>query len=155
MAKEIDYSALIDQHLREVVRDVLRQVAKNGGFADEHHAYISFRTDYPGVDISADLRGQYQNEMTIVMQHQFWDLQIEDARFHVTLSFRGIRERLSVPFAALTSFTDPAAKFGLQFTTEVPKVEADPEPQPAAEEEDDGHSKVITLDSFRKRSIRD
>src|SRR4051812_12277239 len=112
----LNYPALIDHAMRGVVREVLRRVSITG-LPGEHHFFISFSTNYPGVKISDQLKGKYPKEITIVLQHQFWDFRIEDHQFHVTLSFNGVPEKLTVPFAALTAFADPSIKFGLQFQT--------------------------------------
>jgi hypothetical protein len=85
------------------------------GLPGNHHFYITFRTDHPGVDISDALRGQYPNDMTVVLQHQYWGLEVNDDHFVVNLSFSNMPERLQVPYAALMSFVDPSVKFGLQF----------------------------------------
>ena len=111
----IDYPQLIDTAMRSVVREVLRDASKNG-LPGEHHFFISFKTEFSGVSISEQLKKRYPEEMTIVLQHQFWDFKVEDNRFQVTLSFGGVPEKLVIPYAALTAFADPSVKFGLQFT---------------------------------------
>lgn len=110
----IRYDLLAQDALRSVVRRVLSDAAKNG-LPGEHHFYISFDTRHPGVRISNRLRGQYPEEMTIVLQHQFWDLTVADLGFDVGLSFNGITERLHVPYEAIKGFYDPSVQFGLQF----------------------------------------
>ncbi|QRG06511.1 Stringent starvation protein B [Xanthobacter dioxanivorans] len=110
----IRYDLLAQEALRSVVRRVLMDVAR-GGLPGEHHFYISFDTHAPGVRISPRMLEKYPEEMTIVLQHQFWDLIVSDASFEVGLSFGGIPERLVVPFSALKGFFDPSVKFGLQF----------------------------------------
>jgi uncharacterized protein len=112
----IDFPGLIDHAMRDVVRKALETVAKTG-LPGEHHFFISFRTDFPGVEISDTLLDKHPHEMTIVLQHQFWDLKVEADKFSITLSFNNIPEKLVVPFQALSAFADPSVKFGLQFHT--------------------------------------
>jgi len=112
----IRYDVLAQQALRGVVRTVLADVAKNG-LPGEHHFKITFTTTAPGVRLSERLRAQYPQAMTIILQHQFWDLAIGDDAFEVGLSFGGVPERLAVPFEAITAFYDPAVQFGFQFET--------------------------------------
>jgi hypothetical protein len=112
----IRYDLLAQDALRGVVRSVLVDTAKNG-LPGEHHFYISFDTNADGVRMSARLREQYPQEMTIILQHQFWDLAVTDDHFEVGLSFNGVPERLMVPFEAIKSFFDPSVQFGLQFET--------------------------------------
>jgi uncharacterized protein len=112
----IRYDLLAQEALRGVVRRVLSDVARKG-MAGEHHFFITFSTPEPGVKLSARMRDQYPEEMTIVLQHQFWDLKVTDDHFEVGLSFGGIPETLVIPFAAIKSFFDPSVQFGLQFET--------------------------------------
>ena len=108
------YDAMVEQALRGVVRRALTYAAERG-LPGDHHFYVSFRTNDPGVDIPAQLRNRYPNEMTIVLQHQFWGLDVGEEVFGVTLSFSDVPERLTIPFAAITAFADPSVRFGLQF----------------------------------------
>ncbi|MBV8745553.1 MAG: hypothetical protein JO134_10985 [Xanthobacteraceae bacterium] len=110
----IRYDLLTQEAMRGVVRRVLKDAAVKG-LAGEHHFFISFATRSPGVKLSPRLQAQYAEEMTIVLQHQFWDLNVTDDAFEVGLSFNGIPERLTVPFAAIKGFFDPSVNFGLQF----------------------------------------
>lgn len=110
----IDYEGLAQEAMRGVVRTVLARTAKSGLDGD-HHFYISFDTEAPGVTLSKRLKEKYPREMTIVLQHRFWDLAVTDERFEVKLTFDGIPERLVVPFAAIKVFFDPSVRFGLQF----------------------------------------
>src|SRR4051812_42444863 len=110
----IRYDQLTQQALRAVVRRVLSDVAKTG-LPGEHHFYVTFDTRAPGVKLSARMREQYPEEMTIVLQHQFWDLAVSDAHFEVALSFNGVSEKLVVLFEAIKGFFDPSVQFGLQF----------------------------------------
>lgn len=111
---QIRYDLLTQQALRNMVRDLLADVARKG-LPGEHHFFISFDTLAEGVKLSQRMRAQYPQEMTIVLQHQFWDLAVFDDRFEVGLSFNGIPERLSIPFNAVKGFFDPSVQFGLQF----------------------------------------
>lgn len=110
----IDYEALAQEAMRNVVRSVLTEAAAKG-LPGDHHFYISFDTLAPGVILSKRLREKYAEEMTIVLQHRFWDLIVTDARFEVKLTFDGIPERLVVPFKAIRVFFDPSVRYGLQF----------------------------------------
>jgi hypothetical protein len=126
----IRYDLLVQDALRSVVRNVLTDVGKNG-LPGDHHFYISFKTGAPGVRISNRLREQYPDEMTIVMQHQFWDLGITEHTFEVGLSFGGVPERLLVPFDSIVGFFDPSVQFGLKFEVQEPEAAV-------AENENDG-----------------
>lgn len=110
----IRYDLLVQDALRGVVRKVLTDAARDG-LAGEHHFYVSFRTEAPGVRMSQRLREKYPQDMTIVLQHQFWDLGVTEHAFEVGLSFSGVPERLLVPFDALSGFFDPSVQFGLKF----------------------------------------
>ena len=110
----IRYDILAQDALRGLVRKVLMDAAKNG-LPGEHHFYISFDTRADGVRLSPRMRAQYPEEMTVVLQHQFWDLEVTESGFEVGVSFGGIPERLAVPFAAVKGFFDPSVQFGLQF----------------------------------------
>jgi hypothetical protein len=110
----IRYDILTQDALRGVVRTVLEDAARNG-LPGEHHFYISFDPRADGVKLSQRMRAQYPEEMTIVLQHQFWDLQVTEDRFEVGLAFGGMSERVVVPFAAIKGFFDPSAQFGVQF----------------------------------------
>ena len=148
------YDQLAQHALRGVVREALRRVEKSG-LPGEHHFYIAFNTQYPGVDIGARMSQRYPREMTIVLQHQYENLIVKDDRFEVQLSFDNIPERLVIPFNAVKGFLDPSVQFGLQF--EVVAVEpaegdekpAGPKAEPEAEDPD--KPKVVSLDSFRKK----
>lgn len=160
------YDRLIEDALRGVVRQVLTDAAEDG-LPGNHHFYITFKTGHSGVDISDRLHAQYPEEMTIVIQHQYWGLEVEDALFRVTLSFNRIQERLEIPFAAVTAFADPSVQFGLQFQpTEdgMPAVAPLAAPEKAgdgktgapaeseeAAEKSDERGQVVALDAFRKK----
>ena len=116
MAKDIiRYDLLVQDAMRGVMRKVLSDAAENGYLPGDHHFTISFRTDAPGVTISRRLAEQWPRELTIILQHQYSNLEVDDEGFGVTLSFRSIPEHLYVPFAAVTGFFDPAVEFGLRF----------------------------------------
>ncbi|HEY8160971.1 SspB family protein [Methylocystis sp.] len=125
----IRYDLLVQDAMRSVVRKVLGDVAASGYLPGDHHFTISFRTDAPGVKISRRLAEQWPQELTIILQHQFSNLEVDDEGFGVTLSFRSIPENLYVPFASITGFFDPSVEFGLRF--EAADMEEDEE-----EEED-------------------
>jgi hypothetical protein len=112
----IRYDILAQDALRGLVRHVLADAAKEG-LPGDHHFFVTFNTKAPGVRLSPRLIEQYPEEMTVVLQHQFWDLKVTDEAFEVGLSFSGVAERLYVPFAAIKSFVDPSVKFALQFET--------------------------------------
>jgi uncharacterized protein len=131
-ADHIRYDVLVQEALRGMVRSVLEDVASTKSLPGDHHFFITFDTTAEGVRLSARLRAQYPEEMTIVMQHQFWDLKVADDAFEVGLSFGGVAERLRVPLAAITAFADPSVKFTLQFETlgsETDEAEADEVPK--------------------------
>ena len=169
------YDLMVERALRAVVRDALN-VAADEGLPGDHHFYITFRTDSPGVEISEALRTRYPEEMTIVVQHQFWDLAVADDYFAVTLSFSGRPERLVVPYESISAFADPAVRFGLQFDSlfspsddegeeeedaadllapdELQDLKQDGAPEETAkgpEKKKSDDNKVVTLDSFRKK----
>ncbi len=126
----IRYDLLVQDALKGVVRKILIDTARDGLVGD-HHFYVSFRTDFPGVRLSNRLRERYPQEITIVLQHQFWDLGITEHAFEVGLSFAGVPERLLVPFEALTGFFDPSVEFGLKFEIKGEEEEAPAEAAPA------------------------
>ncbi|MCS6878517.1 MAG: ClpXP protease specificity-enhancing factor SspB [Geminicoccaceae bacterium] len=156
----IDYGRLVEQALRTVVRDVLRRLATEG-LPPPHHFYITFRTSDPGVEMPEYLRERYPNEMTVVLQYQYWDLEVDDHGLSVTLSFNDVPHRLRIPFHAIKVFADPGAEFGLQFTLEpeiVPLASSERKPQtPAKKDEEEprgppkGGAEIVALDRFRKK----
>lgn len=154
------YDKLVELALRGVVRDVLAQVARTG-LPGAHHFYVTFRTKLPGVQLSPAILARHPDEMTIVLQHQFWDLEVTEDFFSVTLSFSGVSERLVIPFVAVVGFADPSVQFGLQFEIEdlgedededLEEAPAEPEAQaePSRDVPPEG-AKVIALDAFRKK----
>lgn len=157
-----DYENLVQESLRNVIKETLIEVSKNG-LPGKHHFYISFKTDYPGVDLPDYLRDEYPEDITIVLQYEFWDLEVNDKAFSVTLCFNDVHERLNIPFGAVVSFVDPSVKFGLQFTpaeyeAQAELVELDYQKKPSKNSIDpmlkseagDG-SNIITLDAFRRK----
>ncbi|GIL01023.1 MAG: hypothetical protein BroJett030_09220 [Alphaproteobacteria bacterium] len=172
----IRYDILAQEALRGVIRKVLDEVAR-AGLPGDHHFFITFLTTHPGVRLSKRMRERYPEEMTIVIQHTFWNLEVTDTAFEIDLSFDDIRERLRIPFAAVRGFFDPSVKFGLQFDiaaeparpTEAPAPKPDKRPPAAsvpavkpqarpivvkeapgkAGDKDGAH--VVSLDSFRKK----
>jgi hypothetical protein len=162
----IGYRALTDSALRGVVREALKRAEKQG-LIGAHHFRLTFKTHFPGVEIPAFLTEQYPDEMTIILQHQYWGLKVKENHFEVTLTFRKIPAALAIPFAALTAFVDPGVQFGLQFQSESDEeVRAGsvtttlPVPEeaeiPAAEsgtpvEKPAVPGEVVSLDSFRKK----
>ncbi len=151
----LNYAKLIDEAMHYVVRRSLELVSENG-LIDDHHFFITFETQHSGVMIAPELQEKYPNEMTIVVQHQFWDLEIEHDRFSIVLSFDNVQQNLTVPFSSLISFADPSVKFGLQFHRESFDEEDEIEANFKEDLEDfkrkEGNSdNVVTLDNFRKK----
>ena len=171
----IGFAQMVEDALRGVVREALRKVVREG-LPGDHHFYITCRTTDPGVELPIYLRERFPEQITLVLQHQFWDLTVEDDFFAVNLSFSGKSERLRVPFRAVTGFVDPSIDFGLQFkpvAVDVADEEqsaapvAVPTPLPApkagkakdkrkkdepkdAETKDSDGPKVVKLDTFRR-----
>ncbi|HEX7966849.1 MAG TPA: ClpXP protease specificity-enhancing factor SspB [Stellaceae bacterium] len=141
---------MVESALRGVVREALARAAANG-LPGAHHFYITFRTRSPGIRIPDYLATQYPDEMTIVLEHQFWDLEVTEPCFAVTLSFQNRPERLVIPFESITAFADPAVKFGLQFQAAPAEAEAAPVPAEAKPEKADKPGEVVALDTFRKK----
>jgi uncharacterized protein len=153
------YDQLAQNALRGVVREALRRAQKSG-LPGEHHFYIAFNTTFPGVEISERIATRYPREMTIVLQHQFWNLTITEEMFSVELSFDNIPEKLVIPFAAIKGFLDPSVQFGLQFEVvpaEAPKRENKPDTDLSANAAEPAvasggaEKKVVSLDAFRKK----
>jgi hypothetical protein len=115
----IDYQRFIEDALRDAVRRLLAEVAEHG-LPGEHYLYIGFETSHPGVVMPRSLRDLYPGEMTMILQHQYWNLQVDAGSFAVELSFSGSRQRLSIPFAAMTTFADPSAELALRFRPPAP-----------------------------------
>jgi hypothetical protein len=163
MAKDfIGYQALTDQALRGVVRDALRRIEKSG-LIGAHHFYLTFKTHHEGVEIPEFLKEQYPDEMTIIIQHQYWALKVKDDYFEVTLTFKKMPAPLHIPFSALTAFFDPGVQFGLQFRSEgeakqpapvmvpAPAQDVAETPEPTPPPKPPAPGEVVSLDSFRKK----
>ena len=150
----IPYDEIVQEALRDVVGRVLREVAQSGGLPGGHHFYITFKTRMPGVSIPKHLVERFPDEMTIVIQHRFWDLKVADQEFSVGLSFGGVPSTLVVPFAAVTDFVDPAVDFSLKFQANAPgEHEEHDEAEndvPAAAPVEDG-SNVVNVDFTKKK----
>ena len=152
---EMQYERLAQDALRGVIRSALERAAGPGGIPGAHHFYITFKTRAAGVSVPPDVIAKYPDEMTVVLQHQYWDLAVEHDLFSVMLKFGGMPKVLTVPYSAVTRFYDPSVQFLLQF--EAPEPVADPvvelpspkRSEPAASGED--APKVVSLDQFRKK----
>ncbi|VVT08316.1 conserved hypothetical protein [Sphingomonas sp. EC-HK361] len=150
----IPYDEIVQEALRAVVGRVLGTVAESGGLPGEHHFYITFKTQAAGVDIPQRLIERFPDEMTIVMQNRYWDLEVDDRKFSVGLSFNQVPSKLVIPYSAITGFHDPAVNFELRFQAQ---VEDGPEPhdeatndEPTAVPVEDG-SNVVSVDFKRKK----
>ncbi|WP_267395042.1 MULTISPECIES: ClpXP protease specificity-enhancing factor SspB [unclassified Sphingomonas] len=152
----IPYDEIVQEALRAVVGRVLDTVAESGGLPGEHHFYITFKTQAPGVDIPKRLIERFPDEMTIVLQNRYWDLTVDERKFSVGLSFNQVPSKLVIPYSAITGFHDPAVNFELRFqATEGP----DDGPEPHDEAENDGPtvtpvedgSNVVSVDFKRKK----
>lgn len=162
----IPYDEIVQEALRAVVGRVLRQIEQSGAMLPgAHHFYITFKTRAPGVSVPPHLRERFPDEMTIVLQNKFWDLKVGDDGFSVGLSFNQIPAKLTVPYAAITAFVDPAVDFGLQFQAlaggtdpepheeagnDSPGSEGEQGDRPGVERSDDGNN-VVTVDFGRKK----
>jgi len=161
----IGYQGLLDAALRGVVRDALRRIEKQG-LIGAHHFYLTFKTHFPGVELPSFLKEQYPDEMTIILQHQFWGLKVKEDQFEVALTFRKLPATLVIPYQALTKFFDPGVPFGLEFkgletdakAAPAPVAEPADKPEEPAEEAAEkpaekpaGEAEVVSLDSFRKK----
>jgi len=164
----IRYDILAQDALRGVIRKVLAEVAATGSLPGEHHFFITFLTGAPGVRISQHLKSKYAEQMTIVIQHQFWDMKVNDTQFEIGLSFSDTPEKLVIPFNAIRGFYDPSVNFELEFDVAVVEdeqtdaeitawpasAEADADkktPELPAPDGDKPGASVVSLDSFRKK----
>ena len=154
----IPYDEIVQDALRAVVGRVLGEVEATGTLLGDHHFYITFKTAMPGVSIPRHLSERFPDEMTIVIQHRFWDLKVEDDGFTVGLSFGGVPSTLVVPFSAVTQFHDPAVEFSLTFqanSAAEPIAEEEPENDEPGDEADleqaDDGSNVVSVDFTRKK----
>ena len=150
----IPYDEIVQEALREVVGRVLHEIEKTGGLPGGHHFYITFNTRVPGVEIPRHLAERFPEEMTIVIQHRFWDLKVEDDQFSVGLSFGGVPSTLVIPFGAVTDFVDPAVDFSLKFQANGAPEGHDDHDEPGndlpLEPVEDG-SNVVSVDFTRKK----
>jgi hypothetical protein len=152
------YDKMVETALRGVVRQAVEEVM-DSGLPGDHHFYITFLTDYPGVNIPDYLRDRYPGEMTIVLQYQFYDLTVDNEKMGVTLSFNNVPERLEIPLASISIFADPSVNFALQFQPlgENNDDDFDPDGPPFDDEdeqegdEDEKTGEVVSLDQFRKK----
>lgn len=176
----IDYPKLVEHALRHVVHDTLVLVAEHG-LPGRHNIYITFLTDHPGVGLAEELKARYPTEMTIVLQHEFWGLEVGDDGFGVTLSFNNVSQHIQIPYEAITVFADPSVEFGLQFnitavgrsdedadpaddedvdegsdndvaTMPQSEIGNDAKPRKNIDAKDGDGAEVVTLDQFRKKS---
>lgn len=154
---EMHYEQLAQDALRGVIRSALERAALPEGIPGAHHFYVTFKTRAPGVSVPPDILAKYPDEMTVVLQHQYWDLKVEPTKFSVMLKFGGMPKVLAMPYTAVTRFYDPSVQFLLQFEapTAVEEIAdevtaADP-PRTAPEDGGDDGPKVVSLDQFRKK----
>ena len=148
LLSEINYDELINNHLLGVVRDALK-IAELQGLPGENHFYITFRTNFSGVEIPNMLKVQYPENMTIVLQHQFSDLHVDDEKFSVVLTFGGVPSRLIIPFASISYFADPYARFALSFSA--PLNNNSSAVKSENKKVSGGTADVVSIDSFRKK----
>lgn len=149
MARSIDYGTLMHRAMRGLIRSVLQDVADHG-LPGAHHFFITFDTTHPGVAIAQWLRDRYPEEMTIVLQHWFADLDVTETGFSITLSFGNQPEPLVIPFDAVRTFVDPSVEFGLRFETREEEGEDEEEEENDEDEEPPRQAEVVSLDKFRK-----
>jgi hypothetical protein len=150
----IPYDEIVQEALRDVVGRVLGEVERSGGLPGEHHFYITFKTRMAGVEIPKHLSERFPEEMTIVIQHRFWDLKVEQNAFSVGLSFGGVPSSLRVPFAAVTDFVDPSVDFSLKFQAngaETVREDHDPAENDTPVVESEDGSNVVSVDFTRKK----
>lgn len=156
MSDTLSYERLVEKALLSVVRDALK-IAETEGLPGNHHFYITFKTRRDGVVLSDRLTQAYPEEMTIVLQHEFSDLEVTDKAFSVTLSFGNIPEHITIPFDAVASFADPHAQFAVSFQVDLKKAAEEPRPAPEKAEkkkkdaEDSADGNVVNLSAFRKK----
>ena len=150
---EMHYEQLAQDALRGVIRSALERAALPEGIPGAHHFYVTFRTRAPGVSVPPDVLAKYPEEMTVVLQHQYWDLKVEADRFSVMLKFGGMPKVLSMPYTAVTRFYDPSVQFLLQFETpaDVEEVAVEAAPPASPPSTGDDGPKVVSLDQFRKK----
>ncbi len=168
MTDDIGYQALFEAAKRGVMKEALKVAASPAGLPGNHHFYISFRTKAPGVQIAEHLLTRFPEDMTIVIQHQFWDLEVHDHHFEIVLQFSGVPQHLHIPYAAVTRFLDPSVDFAMEIppahmhtaeTLDISETPAPAEPaETVAEESDDAEPSrpasdgtVVSIDAFRRK----
>ncbi len=147
----IPYDEIVQDSLRGVVRRVLTDVAAGGGLPGGHHFFIAFRTRFPGVDMPRHLLERYPEEMTVVLQHRYWDLGVFDEHFEVGLTFNQVPAKLSIPYKAISGFVDPAVNFALQFAVNMPDTPPEPEEEAPVAPSGEPGSNVVSFDFKRKK----
>ena len=153
--KNIDYDQIVEETLRLVVKKSLELVNEEG-LPGDHHFYISFDSTYKGVKVPSELKAGEDNEIKIILQHQFWDLTIDDHKFSVVLSFNGKKKIIFVPFNSITSFSDPSVGFSLQFKKDVPTENTIKEEKILSNKSDKDekqkfNAEIFSLDAFRSK----
>jgi hypothetical protein len=152
MSKRIDYGKLMHRAMRGLIQQVLEDVRQEG-LPGEHHFFITFDTGHPDAQLADWLKDRYPNEMTVVMQHWFDDLDVSDHGFAVTLNFGDAPERLHIPYDAVKTFVDPSVEFGLRFDSQDEEDDPTPpedDPDPTPDESEHHDAEVVRLDRFRK-----
>lgn len=147
--------------MKGLVRETLRRVSKLDHLPGDHHFYVTFRTHTQGVQMADYLKDRFPEEMTIVIQHQYWEFEVHDDHFEIILKFSGVPQHLSIPFAAVSRFFDPSVNFGLQFDGALPldgqtsliepMSDAPPKAAPATPTPAEGGGAVVSLDAFRRK----
>ena len=156
MAEQIDYGQLMHRAMRGLIRQVLQQVAEDGRLPGEHHFFITISTGSPGVQMAPWLHDRYPEEMTIVIQHWFENLVVDDEGFAITLNFGNSPEPMYIPFDAVSTFVDPSVEFGLRFETQLTESDDDEEAAGDGAESADSEAaapqeaEIVSLDKFRK-----
>ncbi len=161
MTDMIGYDALTQAAMRGVVRDVLKTTQENGAPLGDHHFYVTFLTKAPGVKIASHLVDNFPNDMTIVIQHQYWDLEVQDTHFEIILKFSGVPQHLHIPFSAISRFVDPSVNFGITLDQAAagadtgiiaPAKQIEAEETPAEKiDEAETPNTVVNLDAFRRK----
>ncbi len=156
MSDQIQYATLMHDAMRGLIRRILEDVAREGKLPGDHHFFITFDTTHPDAGLADWLKDRYPNEMTVVIQHWFDNLEVTPEGFSITLNFGDSPEPLNIPFMAVRAFVDPSVEFGLRFEEDEMEEEAEIEVIPEVEVEDDptppqGDAEVVSLDAFRKK----
>ena len=146
----IDYDKIVEDALRIVVKKSL-EIINERGLPGDHHFYISFDSTYKGIKVPNDLKSSEDNEIKIILQHQFWDLKIDNKKFSVTLSFNGQKKDITVPFNSIVSFSDPSVGFSLQFKKNSLKEKINQPKDPIKNTKQENKAEVLSLDAFRPK----